>query len=388
MRRWSLLFVAALISAAAGYAADSSFHPVKVMRPASVASSARSTAGNSAAGSSGPIYNAVDFTELVAANGQLFAVDPQGAVTCEEAPVNRHTLQIEVASAEECPYQGLQPQPSTAGPTEQVTAALSYDQALAHGPNSFDEQVRLVVRHPDGHTSEGPVVMTYDGEVNDYKLAETYGAGILWLYDCDTSSGPLLVEASDRTGAVVATVPMPNICRPSVSADADGFYLKPSEENSGTSPSAVYYVAVGSRQPVSVLRLSTGSDWTAIIGSTLWIELKQPGGGCLGCADDELVRIVGSTSTTVLSGAEVNGWAPAPLIAGGSLFVVRSQQPAKPSVSGQELVRIDIEDGASKVAGSLRASEVGEYEYEPSLALINGHIYALEGGVISALGAP
>jgi hypothetical protein len=314
-----------------------------------------------------------------------------GETGCENAPVDLQKLTVETVKATPCPYDFGARGDVTSPPNDAlVRPQISWDRALDHGMNSFDELVRLAERDPTtGKTTVGPVVMTYDGEVNTYQLANAYGDGLVWIYDCDASSGPTLVEASASTGVVEARIAMPNICRPQVFANADGFFLAPSEMSAGSPGGAIYHVAPGASQATRIISVPGGIDWTATYGATLWMELSSaPAPSCRFCQTDQLVRFVGPEAMPdiVLSGIETSQQGPA--LSGGSLWVVEAVgRGAQAPTFRQQVVRIDIAAATAVPIGATGAVELEAGAGQPAIAYLHDRIYVLEGGAISVLPA-
>jgi hypothetical protein len=117
----------------------------------------------------------------------------------------------------------------------------------------------------------GPVVMTYS-ELSDTDAEWLYGDGYLWLFDCLTTHGSELLRISATSGAVLQTVRMPDIDRPLLAVDGDGFWLAPAVNSSSGS---IYRVAPGMKRPVPVRRIRWDAYWMTAADHSVWVSVDH-----------------------------------------------------------------------------------------------------------------
>jgi hypothetical protein len=125
----------------------------------------------------------------------------------------------------------------------------------------------------------GPVVMTCE-DASDTRPQWVYGAGMLWLYDVATLRAGArtpraeVVQVSMATGRVVRTVPMPQIYRPLLAADADGLWLAGSVET-GLGIAPTYHLAPGASAPRLVHRGGYAAYWLLAAGHEVWEDIAS-----------------------------------------------------------------------------------------------------------------
>jgi hypothetical protein len=334
----------------------------------------------------------IPYTQLSVMSGKLIATDPGTGYDCTNAPVNLTTLQIETKYSTACApnsvyYAGVVPQHTFSTSTDTTVGPVtSFDSALEHGPTSYDDLVRVAMHNTKtGQSTVGPVVMTFDGEVNTYQLEMAYGAGLLWLYDCKTPSGSKLVEVSATTGVVEQSVSMPNICRASVSANADGFFLTQDDESYGPATIVMYHVAPGVSHVTNVDTLPGLIDWNTTIDSSFWAQFTA--GKALDGLDgtQELIRYRGQEATPQIIARDVesNDYSYGPVSGGGYEWTVQVT-PArdKPTTYTQHILEINVASGETKSIGSFGNTLLEPGAGYPSIAYFHGSVYVLEGGKI------
>ena len=134
----------------------------------------------------------------------------------------------------------------------------------------------------------GPVVMSFP-QISDEHAGWVYGDGYLWLYDGTTLQGSELLRISLTSGAVLQRIPMPNLPRPILAADADGLWMAPAVNGGG---SAVYHVAPGASAATPVFRLQRSYvSWMVAAGHDLWLNVGSGG------KTETLWRLAGADAT-------------------------------------------------------------------------------------------
>jgi hypothetical protein len=224
--------------------------------------------------------------------------------------------------------------------------------------NADGGNVRIARATPAG-TALGPIVMTYT-ELSDTDAEWVYGDGSLWLYDCLTSDGSELLRISPATGAVLQTIPMPDIDRPLIAADADGFWLAPAGNSGGH---GVYHVAPGMTRARLVGGTGHGALWLVAAGHSVWVDVNnhpRPA-TLLRFAGDRLVATAHSKPS--LSIGEFGYGEPKFVAGAGAIWTVQ----------GQEVLRIDPATG--RVAPYARLP--GAYG-QPTPVALGGWMFVLE----------
>jgi hypothetical protein len=153
-----------------------------------------------------------------------------------------------------CSHSGPAPRVPLAAPPR---ADVEVKQRLCFGPGmpkafrgGNPAQLRLSIPTRDGRTLTS-VVMAFD-DLSDVHLFIAYGPSSLWIYSASTTSGPLLLRFSDKTGTLLQSVRMPAVTAPYGYANAEGVWI--ANGQSGTSPRTdVFHVSPGSAK-VIVLR--------------------------------------------------------------------------------------------------------------------------------------
>ncbi len=219
------------------------------------------------------------------ASGSLFspgAVTPmshgRASGTCDAASVNPATLRLSDLTAASCA------DPALYG--ERVLP-VSYLAGRVSATNALGVLAVRIARSdpaaPGGYTL-GPVVMKYP-QCSDCDVQWVYGDGSLWIYDSVSAQGAELLRVSQSSGAVEQRIAMPQIDRPYLVADADGFWLASSNESgfpSHVKPSqryiyeSLYRVAPGMSAPQRELTIGGGGAlWLLASGHTLWLDTSR-----------------------------------------------------------------------------------------------------------------
>ncbi len=222
-----------------------------------------------------------------------------------------------------------------------------------------------------GQVTYGPVVMSYSS-YSDTKPVMASGGQWLWIYDVATTKGPVLLQISDRSGAVADTIPMPSLYKPLLAADDAGVWVANSVGGSG-SP-ALFYVPAGSSAPrVVVASTTVPICWIVASGTSAWV-----GSGVQACAKQDVQRFVDSSDAAVFTtsgtyllftviGSEPDG-----------LWTMQYLSPSK-----EAIVRIDPDTGSESVVATVPAVPLPSYLTSGGLvqgqgAYDDGHLYLLE----------
>ncbi|MGD1051212.1 MAG: hypothetical protein ABR947_09095 [Solirubrobacteraceae bacterium] len=243
--------------------------------------------------------------------------------------------------------------------------------------------VRIAHATPGGGYRIGPVVMTYS-EYSDTDAEWVYGDGDLWIYDCLTTRGSVLLRVSQRTGAVLQLIHMPDVDRPLLDADGDGLWLAPAVNSGFEPPSAngVYRVAPGMSRPVLVTQLNPEDDvaWIVASGHSVWLDVNHAG------RTETLMRFNGENRTAVLdvsarprSNFDVDFGSGQPSYAGDAtdgLWTVGVQLPDYPQ---QRVARIDPTTGRSVTVATIAPPDGYQMEYRsPPVVLMDGSLFFLD----------
>jgi hypothetical protein len=178
---------------------------------------------------------------------------------CALAPVDPATLRVGPITVGSCD------DPALAG--RRVAPVVTY--------TNDDNDGAIAIAHVDGATgvvSTGPVVMTF-ANASDTRPVLVYGRGSLWVYDVDTPRGPEVLQVSDSSGAVEATINAPRLYRPLLAANDEGLWLGNSVGGS-PAPFALYHIAPGATRANGVVvgnRLSV--FWLAADSDHVWAGL-------------------------------------------------------------------------------------------------------------------
>ncbi len=251
-----------------------------------------------------------------------------------------------------------------------------------------------------GHTSVGPVVMTY-ASYSDTRPVMTYGGGWLWIYDNSTigsaaetvtGSNPgtaELLQVSTSSGEVVDTVSVPNLSRPIMAADDAGLWIGNSFEGGMcpgcAPPSALYVVAPGSPRAVVAIQDNTlVVCWLLGSQDHLWAGI---GHAHSGCTQETIWRLDGTDFQPAFEVPD-QGYDPLTVIGDESdgLWTMQWTRPptgVSSTPSPQEIVGIDPDTGAEKVvatlpAGVVHLSEEGQGLVQGQAAVLDGSLYLLE----------
>jgi hypothetical protein len=244
--------------------------------------------------------------------------------------------------------------------------------------------VRIAHVLPGGGYEVGPVVMRYS-EYSDTDAEWAYGDGDLWIYDCLTTRGSILLRVSARTGALLELIHMPDVDRPLLAADGDGLWLAPAV-NSGFQPpsaSGLYSVAPGMSRPVLVRRLPMDTvDWMVAAGHSLWLDVNHFG------RTQTLLRFDGTSTAPALEvrersgpgfeGSEFGQGQPG-YAAGTAPQGLWTIDPQTPDFPQQRVVRIGPSNGRATTVATITPPGGYQLQYEsPPVAYLDGSLFLLD----------
>lgn len=163
----------------------------------------------------------------------------------------------------------------------QVGIATQY---FRGGSTGLEANVEIAKVSTTGQVTKGPTLMTYTS-CSDCGPVSTYGDGILWIYDNSTTSGAEIVEVSDTTGKLIATVPMPKLFRPLLAANNQGLFIANSlyggQALGEPPPSALYQLVPGSVTPtVKITNPTLLACWLTTDPNHLWLGMGTQRDGC------------------------------------------------------------------------------------------------------------
>jgi hypothetical protein len=223
-----------------------------------------------------------------------------------------------------------------------------------------------------GQVVYGPVVMTY-ASASDTRPVTSSGGQWLWIYDVDTTSGPVLLQVAQRTGAVVDTIAMPALYRPLLAADDGGVWI--ANSISGSPAPALFYVQAGSSVPrVVVSSTDVPICWMVASGTDAWVGA----GVQAACAKQDVQRYTDAGGAPDFTAA--GSFLPFTVIGDESdgLWTMQYATPSRESI-----VHIDPDTGAESVIASIPAVALPNYLTYGGLvqgqgAYFDGRLYLLE----------
>jgi hypothetical protein len=249
--------------------------------------------------------------------------------------------------------------------------------------------VRIAHALPGGGYRIGPVVMRYS-EYSDTDAEWVYGDGDLWIYDCLTTRGSVLLRVSQRTGALLQLIHMPNVDRPLLAADDDGLWLAPAVNSGFAPPSAngIYRVAAGMSRPVLVARLHRDDDvaWIVASAHSIWLDVNHSG------RTETLMRFDATSRTPALDVREHSGpgfegvdlGQGQPGYAGDAAEGLWTIDPQVPDYPQQRVVRIDPSNGRAATVATITPPDGYRVEYSsPPVALLAGSLFFLDPPTLS-----
>jgi len=226
-----------------------------------------------------------------------------GGGRCDAAFVNPVTLRVGPVAWRQC-----------ADPALYGERVLPVDRIISHsGPTGIVRGLRIAIvdRSAPGGYRLGPLLFSYD-DCSDCGDQWIYGDGALWVYDAVTARGALLLEISERTGAVMRRIAMPRILTPLLAVDNDGLWLAPSILSgfpAGVSASArrryemLYRVGAGGGAPRAVMRVGlSGARWMLAAGHRIWLDDESVG------ASSHVVLVDGSGVDSISGGPNELQW--------------------------------------------------------------------------------
>lgn len=317
-------------------------------------------------------------------SGELASIASAKTPTCVSATVDSQTLALGPRSDVNCN------DPSLDGETVGVV-----NDYIRDSNNATISIARVDPR--TGHTSVGPVVMTY-ASYSDTRPVMAYGGGWLWIYDNSTignaaetvnGSNPgtaELLQVSASSGEVVDTVSVPNLSRPVLAANDAGLWMGNSLAG-GTCPgcappSALYFVAPGSHSAVVAIPDSTLIVcWLLGSQADLWAGIGHEHAGC---TQETIWRLDGTDFQPVFQVPD-QGYDPFIVVGDASdgLWTMQWTHPptgvSSTTRSPQEIVGINPDTGAEKVVATLPPLVVeGQGLLQGQAAVLDGSLYLLE----------
>ena len=242
-------------------------------------------------------------------------------------------------------------------------------------PESNNATVSINTADPaTGHVTDGPVVMTY-GSYSDTRPVIAYGSRWIWIYDVETARGPELLQVSARSGAVVATIPMPAFYRPLLAADDGGVWV--ANSLSGSPAAALSYVAAGSSAP-SVVIADPNLPICSLeaSGTSAWIAAPVSDGA--GCNKQVVERFADHNPAPLFT-------ATGPLL---PLTVIGDEADGLwtmeyVSPNQEQIIHIDPDTGSETVVAKVPAAPIPSYESDAGLVpgqavYFGGSLYLLE----------
>ena len=233
-RRVFLLF-SAVVSSAAGYGASRmSAHPTTTVPAAGIAKVA--------------LPSTVQFGDIAVFGGRLLVTGQLNSTTrgCAASDVDPVSLRLSPLKTGSCDSPQLR---------GESVAPVFVTNATMYG------NVRIATAIPGRPTAYhlGPEVMPFEDISGGARPMWTYGDGSLWIYDigphAGQGGGASVLRISAVTGSVQNRVPMPDLYRPAMAADADGLWIGSSP---GSGPSLLYHVPAGTNR-VEALPRGDGS---------------------------------------------------------------------------------------------------------------------------------
>jgi hypothetical protein len=301
-------------------------------------------------------------TGVTRANGESPGSSPQS--TCVSATLNPRTLAIGHTATASCG------DPLLFGLTVEAV-----NTQLAHPDGLYNAVVSVNTADPEtGQVTDGPVVMTY-GSYSDTKPVFVYGSRWLWIYDVDSTDGPVLLQVSATSGHVVDTIAMPALYRPLLAADDGGVWVANSIGGSG-GPALLYVAADAPAPRVVVSDTTLPVCWLDASDTSAWIGA----GVAHACATQTVERFAdeGSAPTFSVPG----GSTPPPFEVIGSesdgLWTMQWSTPDR-----EEIIFIDPDTGTTSVAATVRSVELPTYLTDQGLVdgqavYLHGDLYLLE----------
>ncbi len=301
--------------------------------------------------------------------------------TCLTATVNPQTLAVSRPVSTPCT--------DPTSPSRKVGTVTRYHKG---GPTGLKADITIATVTSTGQVTEGPVVMTYT-DCSDCRPVSVYGDGLVWIYDNSTPRGAEIVEVSDTTGALIATISMPKLFRPLLAANQQGLYIANSLQSGQAPgeppPSALYRLAPDAKAPaVVVADTSLLACWLTADPGHLWIGM---GTHKHGCAQQTIWRLDGANPKPAFE-TPTHTYLPQPVgnLTSGLWTVIWPQNTStSPVTATPELVHIDPSTGKVTVTATLPAIQVNTYSdgMQPSTGtLLHGYLYLLEPPVNKAGG--
>jgi hypothetical protein len=339
----------------------------------------------SAAGSRAPVVTSVDLSrvgpyeslavvggKLILSGGPTGSLFPSASIAssphlaaskkCQAAIVNPDTLALTDLRTGSCEDPGL------------YGVRVLPVNHVANG-QAFASTVRIARRNPGGiGYSVGPIIMRYT-EASDTNAEWIYGDGYLWIYEPTTTQGSELLQISEKTGAVLGTIPMPMISRPLLATNDDGLWFVPAISSgfTGRPTLALYHVKPGASRATIATRTVTQAHWLVANGHSIWLSANQTG------TLSTLWRFDGSTARPVfhrsisstLDYIEFGYGEPE---YGGDHSSLWAVVPGR----GQQIISINPNTGGTRTVATVQPRAAYSILIQPPLAVINGDAFFLD----------
>lgn len=263
-------------------------------------------------------------------------------------------------------------------------------------PGSSGDRETVAITRLDARTkrvSTGPVIMTF-AQSSDASPVFASGDGSLWVYDVATTNGPEVLQISEATGQVTATVSVPALSRPLLAVNDDGLWLGDSVQG-GTSSSALWHVARGASSAVPVVGpprtqryVKAGVGLTTETLSVIWIvgSGHHLWAGIGPTYTQQTIWAFTGPSAQVEFHIPDHGFDPTVVVgdATAGLFSVGPYPPFGEQIASrprsQDVIRIDPKDGKETLVSTLRPFPVSDQGVllRGQLTYVDGSVFVLE----------
>ena len=202
---------------------------------------------------------------------------PAGLGSCRSAVVDPRTLALSRQTVGPC-----------SDPRVFSESVLPVESAAPGVVNGSTFRVARAL--PGGKASTGPVLLRYTDLVGTGPVV-VYGAGYMWAYVPLAERGGELLVISQATGLVAGRVPVPEVSRPLLLANAAGLWFAAKTALGPPVEPGLYHVTLGLSRPELVVR-TTGLQWLAGWGQMLWVGTTKR--STTNGSSSQLYRVAGS----------------------------------------------------------------------------------------------
>jgi len=266
--------------------------------------------------------------------------------------------------------------------------ALSGEQV---GPSQFatstgEGALRIARSDPlTGAVTYGPVLFSYEETSGTHPEVAYDGNGSMWVYEPDSTTGPVAVRVSATTGTVLQTARFSMLGRSLIVADRDGLFLAPAVNSLGKWNGIVYEVPVGSTSDKVVDPAPNYEGyvpWLTASDETVWVAACDRGP-----SEEQpctVSRFSGAGFTRTL---ERPLSSPGPVLFDGEQLVGSptegyfgtTMSSATPSSTSAIVVRVDPATGSISTIGALTQNGFGDGVIAGDGAVFDGALYVLNG---------